>query len=172
MKLRKDVIIFGLICAVIGAIIAMAISVLTYHPTTATEAVREVVKRDTITNTITLRDTVTQERIRHHYTEVIKRDTIKADTVLITERKGYTIPVATDSVHGEIYASVSGVNPSLDSLSYRLNVPHTTITERVEVEKIIKQKTHLSYGVGVMAGYSIFSKRPDITAGLFIGYSF
>lgn len=172
MQLRKDVIIFGVVCAILGAIVALSIGVLTYHPTTATEAVRTNVRTIVKTDTITLTDIITTERIKHHYSEVIKRDTIRQDTILLTERKGYSVEVNNDSIRGEIFASVSGVNPSLDSLSYRFNIPTKTITQTIETERIIKQKTHFNYGVGVGAGYGLINRQADIYVGAFIGYSF
>ena len=168
---RRDY-IFGAVCAIIGAIVTLALCVLTYTPTPVSESVREVVKTDTVTTVVTLRDTVEVERLKPIYTEVIRRDTIPADTVLLVERLVYDTEVHNDSLSGSIRAVVSGTNPSLDSLTYRFNIPTRTITQTIETERIIKQKTHLNYGIGVMAGYSIFAKKPDIMAGVFIGYSF
>lgn len=170
--MTKQNIIYGAICAIFGAILTLALVVLTYHPTTTNESVREVIKTDTVTNIVTVRDTITVERLKPIYSEVIRRDTIPADTVLLTERMSYDVEVNNDSISGNIRAVLSGVNPSLDSLSYRFNIPTRTITNTVETEKIVTKKTHLNYGVGVMAGYGFFSKRPEIVGGVFIGYSF
>lgn len=169
--MTKQNIIYGAICAIVGAIVTLALTVLTY-PTTTNESVREVVRTDTVTNIVTVRDTITVERLKPVFTQVIRRDTIPADTVLLTERMSYDVEVNNDSISGNIRAVLSGVNPSLDSLSYRFNIPTRTITNTVETEKIVTKKTHLNYGVGVMAGYGFFSKRPEIVGGVFIGYSF
>lgn len=168
---RRDY-IFGAICALIGSILTLALGVLTYHPIEATESVREVVRTDTVTNIVTVRDTITVERLKPIYTEVIRRDTIKADTVLQVERKTYDTVVHNDSLLAHIRAVVSGINPSLDSLSYSFRIPTRTITQTIEQQRIIRQKTHLNYGIGVGAGYGFFNKKPDVYVGAFIGYSF
>lgn len=170
--MTKRNLIYAAICAIVGAIVTLALVVLTYKPTETTESVREVVKRDTVTTVLTVHDTITVERLKPILTEVVRRDTVRADTVLLVERVTYSTEVHNDSISGEIRAVVSGVNPSLDSLAYRFQIPTRTITNTVETEKIVTKKTHLNYGVGVMAGYGFFSKRPEIVGGVFIGYSF
>lgn len=170
--MTKRNIIYGAICALIGVILTLAIGVLTYHPTTVRETEKTVIKTDTITKFITMRDTITRERLKPVYAEVVRYDTIKADTILQVERKTYDTVVRDDSLFLSVRTVISGIDPSLDSLSYSLNVPMRTITQTIETECIVKQKAHLNYGVGVMAGYSIFAKQPDIMAGVYIGYSF
>lgn len=169
---RKSITIYGLVCALLGAIVTLAIGVLTYHPTTEKETVKTEIRRDTVTNIVAVHDTITVEKLKPIYSEVVKYDTIKRDTVLITERMAYDVEVCNDSISGAVRAVVSGVNPSLDSLTYRFHIPTKTITSTVEVEKIVTKKTHISYGVGVMAGYGFFGKRPEIVGGVYIGYSF
>lgn len=171
--MTRNQIIYGLVCALIGAVVTLAVTVPTYHTTPVSESVKETKRTEIRTDTIRLTDTIRIERLKPILTEVIRRDTVKADTILMTERKVYDIKeVQGDSLSVDIRAVVSGINPSLDSLSYRFDVPTKTITEVIEKERIIKQKTHLSYGVGVMAGYGFFGKRPEIVGGVFVGYSF
>lgn len=169
---RKGITIYGLVCALLGSILTLALCVLTYHPTPVSESVRESKRTEIRTDTIRLTDTIRIEKLKPILTEVIRVDTVKADTVLQVTRQDYSVEVSNDSIQGEIYASISGISPSLDSLSYRFDLPVKTITEKVEVERIVKQKTHLSYGLGVGAGYGIFTKKPDVYVGAFIGYSF
>ncbi len=155
---------------ILGAILAVCIGVLTYHPTTVKEVVKTTVKTDTITQYITRCDTV--YRPKPVTTEIVRIDTVKADTVLVYESKRYNVPVRTDSVSGEIDVVASGVDCSVDSVMWRLQIPTRTITNTIETEKVITKKTHLNWGVTVGAGYGLINRKPDIYIGFGVGYSF
>ena len=91
-----------------------------------------------------------------------------------------------DSVHGDsltlpvvqrVYtddstyrAYVSGVRvgeyPKMDSIAVRQRLIERTITNT------IVRKQHWRFGVGVNAGVSIITGKPDMTAGFFAGYTF
>ena len=105
-------------------------------------------------------------------TEILRVDTVKTDTVLIYESKRYNVPVRTDSVNGEIGVVASGVDVSVDSVDWRLNIPIRTVTNTIETERIIKQKTHLNWGIGVGAGYGLINRKPDIFVGASVIWSF
>ena len=156
--------------AILGALVTLCIGVLTYHPATVKESVREVVKCDTITNYVERVDTVYKPK--PVTTEILRVDTVKTDTVLIYESKRYNVPVRTDSVNGEIGVVASGVDVSVDSVDWRLNIPIRTVTNTIETERIIKQKTHLNWGIGVGAGYGLINRKPDIFVGASVIWSF
>lgn len=155
---------------ILGAILAVCIGVLTYHPTETKTTVKTVVKTDTITNVIERVDTVYKPKPVE--TTIIRTDTIKADTVLTYESKKYNIPVSTDSVSGEIEAVVSGVDAQLDTINWRLSFPIRTVTNTIETERIVTKKTHLNWGVTVGAGYGLINRKPDVYIGFGVVYSF
>lgn len=156
--------------AILGALVTLCIGVLTYHPATVKESVKTVVKTDTITNYIERVDTVFKPKPVE--TTIIRTDTVKADTVLVYESKRYNVPVATDSVNGSIGVVASGVDVAVDSVNWRLSFPVRTVTQRVEVERVIKQKSHLNWGIGVGAGYGLINRKPDIYVGASVIWSF
>lgn len=155
---------------ILGAILAVCIGVLTYHPTTVKEVVKTTVKTDTITQYITRCDTV--YRPKPVTTEILRVDTVRADTVLVYESKKYNVPVSTDSVSGEIDVVASGVDVAVDSVMWRLQIPTRTITNTIETEKVITKKTHLNWGIGIGYGFGIIHRQPDLFIGASVMYSF
>lgn len=156
--------------AILGALVTLCIGVLTYHPTTVKESVKTVVKTDTITTVIERVDTVYKPR--PVYTEILKVDTVKADTVLVYESKRYNVQVRTDSVNGEIGVVASGVDVSVDTVDWRLQIPYRTVTNTIERERVIKQKTHLNWGIGVGYGYGVIHRQSDLFVGVSVIWSF
>ena len=167
MKETNKIRLFWLI---LGAILTLAIGVLTYHPTTVKETVKTVIQTDTITNVIERRDTIYKPK--PVTTEIVRVDTVRADTVLVYESKKYNVPVRTDSVSGEIDVVASGVDCSVDSVMWRLNIPLRTVTNTITTEKVITKKTHLNWGVTVGAGYGLTTRKPDVFVGFGVMYSF
>lgn len=167
MKQTNKIRIFWLI---LGVLVTLCVGVLTYHPTTVKESVKTVVKTDTITQYIERVDTVIKPR--PIYTEIVRVDTVKADTVLVYENKKYNVPVRTDSVNGEIDVVASGVDCSVDSVMWRLQIPTRTITNTIETERVIKQKTHLNWGIGVGYGYGVIHRQSDLFVGVSVIWSF
>ena len=155
---------------ILGALVTLCVGVLTYHPTTTKESVKTVVLTDTITNYIERIDTVF--RPKPVETIITRTDTIKADTVLVYESKRYNVPVRTDSVNGEIGVVASGVDVSVDTVNWRLNIPYRTVTNTITTEKVITKKTHLNWGIGVGAGYGLMHRQPDIFVGASVIWSF
>lgn len=156
--------------AILGALVTLCIGVLTYHPTTVKERVKTVVKCDTITNYIERVDTVYKPR--PVYTEIVRVDTIKADTVLVYESKRYDVAVNTDSVNGSIGVVASGVDVSVDTVDWRLSFPVRTVTKEIEVERVIKQKSHLNWGIVVGYGYGVIHRQSDLFVGVSVIWSF
>lgn len=156
--------------AILGALVAVCIGVLTYHPTTVKETVKTVVKCDTITNYVERVDTVYKPKPIE--TTIIRTDTVRADTVLVFESKRYNVPVATDSVNGSIGVVASGVDVSVDSVNWRLSFPVRTITQTIETERIVTKKTHLNWGIGVGYGYGVIHRQSDLFVGVSVIWSF
>lgn len=156
--------------AFLGALVTLCIGVLTYHPTTVKETVKTVVLTDTITNVVTVRDTVYKPKPIERV--VLRVDTVRADTVLVYESKKYNVPVRTDSVNGEIDVVASGVECSVDSVMWRFDIPTRTITNTIETEKVITKKTHLNWGVFVGPSYNVINKSVDVSVGFGLMYSF
>lgn len=156
--------------AFLGALVTLCIGVLTYHPTNVKETVKTVVKTDTITNVVTVRDTI--YRPKPVTTEIMRVDTVKADTVLIYESKRYLTKIDNDSVSGEIETFVSGVDCSVDTINWRFDIPTRTITNTIETERIVTKKTHLNWGVGVGYGYGLIHRQSDLFVGVSVMYSF
>lgn len=151
-------------------LVALFIGLLLYRPTTVKETVKTIVQTDTITNVVTVRDTIYKPKPIERV--VLRVDTVRADTVLIYESKRYLTKVDNDSVKGEIETFVSGVDCSVDTINWRFDIPTRTITNSITTEKIIKQRTHLNWGVGVGCGYGLINRKPDVYVGMFVGWSF
>lgn len=132
-----------------------------------------------------------QQDVKTDTVMIVKRDTLpplKGETVIKYVRiKGKTDTLLVkDSVHGDsltlpvvqrVYtddstyrAYVSGVRvgeyPKMDSIAVRQRLIERTITNTIE------RKQHWRFGVGVNAGVSIITGKPDVTAGFFAGYTF
>lgn len=76
-----------------------------------------------------------------------------------------TLPVMQRVYRDSSYTAwVSGFAPQLDSITVRNRLVTVTVTRW-------KQR-HWHWGVGISAGVSVFTRQPDVTAGLWAGYSF
>ena len=128
------------------------------------------IKTEIVTKTDTIFKTITKPQ---YMTEtIIRTDTIKQDTILPLRQRDYITSINTDSVSGEIYASVSGYNAVLDTLSYKLIIPTKTITNSVETQITKYKQKHWNFTVGVGAGYGVINRKADIFVGGVVGYSF
>lgn len=97
-------------------------------------------------------------------TVFVEKDSVQGDSlVLPVVQRVYT----DDSTYR---AYVSGVRvgeyPKMDSIAVRHRLIERTITNT------IVRKQHWRFGVGVNAGVSIITGKPDMTAGFFAGYTF
>lgn len=124
------------------------------------------VKYETVTqnDTIVIKsiDTITVTKKDIIYKETLVLDTIYIrDTALIVEQKVFEDSIST------IY--ISGVNPELDSIEYRL--PKDTVqifTEKIQTvkEKDSFWKNRFVVSAGVFAGYGLVHRQPDIFVGV------
>lgn len=133
---------------------------------------QDIIKTDTITITDTMwKDTTIIEK-EFIPKEVIKRkvDTLyleNGDTMtLTTEQKKYEKSIVSDKDTADVEIYVTGINTALDSLKMRLKTH--TITNTVEITKIVKEKKRFYIAPSVGVGYGFINKKPDV----FIGVSF
>ena len=163
------------------ATILTLINVCVYQCNRAETEIKETVTTDTLwtTDTIKATDTLT------FYQPVPTTEFIYQWDTLYTPKDTVPIPLKRvqyeDSVIKEnganvhYYASVSGYEPSLDTLNFDVTYPIVTNTEYVTntIEKTIqKPAPRLTIGPSVGFGYGIFTKQPDLYAGLALTYRF
>lgn len=110
-------------------------------------------------------DTITVTKSDIVYKNTIVLDTVYLrDTVMLFEQKTYSDSIST------IY--ISGINPELDSIEYRL--PKDTVhiyTEKIQTVKEKESFWHNRFVVtaGAFAGYGLLTKKPDIYVGVGVG---
>jgi hypothetical protein len=92
------------------------------------------------------------------------KDSVQGDSmVLPVVQRVYT----DDSTYRAYLSGVRvGEYPKMDSIAVRQRLIERTITNT------IVRKQHWRFGVGVNAGVSIITGKPDMTAGFFAGYTF
>lgn len=134
-----------------------------YYATNPQIEHKTVEKTDTVEiHTI---DTITVTKKDIEYRDVFILDTIFVkDTSLIVEQKVFEDSIST--------IFISGVNPELDSIEYR--IPRDTL--KIEIEKIqtVKEKDNFFKNrfvitAGIYAGYGLLTKKPDLYVGLGFG---
>lgn len=142
----------------------------------------EVVEKVT-TDTVFTTDTVMETDTFCFYQPTFKTEYIYRWDTLYTPQDTTPIPYKRvqyeDSVIKDngatvlYYASVSGYEPSLDTLDFNVTYPVITNTEYITTT-IEKQKPapRLTIGPSIGFGYGIFTKQPDLYAGLSLTYRF
>ena len=152
------------ITTILLTVISVILFVLTVHYYNNQQIeYRETVKNDTII--IKSIDTIKIEKNNIIYRDVHILDTIFVeDTALFVEQKVYCDSLST------IY--ISGVNPELDSIEYR--IPKDTVQIYTEKIQTVKEKDNFFKNrfvvtAGVYAGYGLLNKKPDIYVGLGFG---
>lgn len=124
------------------------------------------VKYETVTqnDTIVIKsiDTITVTKKDIIYKETLVLDTIYIrDTALIVEQKVFEDSIST------IY--ISGVNPELDSIEYRLQKDTVQIyTEKIQTVKEQESFWHNRFTIsaGLFAGYGLTTHKPDVFLGI------
>lgn len=96
--------------------------------------------------------------------EIIKRDTITKDTVLVTEYKTYEDTICKDKDSVIVKSYITGINAQLDSMQVSWKKREKIITNTITIEKQVKQR--ITYGL--QGGYGITPKgfQPYIGVGL------
>lgn len=142
---------------------------------------QNVIKQDTVFQTKT--DTLWKDSIitKKEFVpkEIVKKkvDTLylnNGDTMLLnTESKRYDELLTSGVDTCFLTAFVSGVHPSLDSLSCRMKTHHEVVTNTVEITKYIERKKTLKDRIrfvpNVSVGYGVIQRKPDIYVGFGLG---
>ena len=137
------------------------------------------------TDTVLVQDTVFETDSFCYYQPVEKLEYIYRFDTLYTPQDSTAIPLKrvqySDSVVKDngarvlYYASISGYEPSLDTLDFTVDYPVITNTEYVTntIEKTIqKPAPRFSFGPSIGIGYGITSKQFDAYAGVSLTYRF
>ena len=168
----------GLMVVVIAAIIAfligVCVNVATVQPDVEVDTTY-IFQTDTVWQDREFYDTITNNNVIDHY--ITKVDTVYgkdgSEIALQWSKKTYadTLTSQGDTVSYKAY--LSGIEPVLDSISFKYNKPVITNTNTltVQVEKAKKKRLgdYFYYGFGVSAGYDPFNQRPAIIVGASAG---
>ena len=107
-------------------------------------------------------DTITVTKSDIVYKNIIVLDTIYiSDTAMLVEQKVFNDSIST------IY--ISGVNPELDSIEYRLSRDTVQIyTEKIQTMKEQESFWHNRFTIsaGVFAGYGLINRQADVFVGV------
>lgn len=142
---------------------------------------QNVIKQDTVfqtkTDTLWKDSIITKKELVPK--EIVKKkvDTLylsNGDTMLLNiESKRYDELLTSGVDTCFLTAFVSGVHPSLDSLSCRMKTHHEVVTNTVEVTKYLERKKTLKDRIrfvpNVSVGYGVVNKKPDIYVGFGLG---
>lgn len=142
----------------------------------------ETITTDTVytSDTIEVTDTFCYFQPQYKLEYVERWDTLYTkDTVSVPipmKRVQYEDSVVKDNGATVLwYASVSGYEPSLDTLDFSVSYPQITNTEYVTttIEKTIqKPAPRFSFGPSIGIGYGLTSKQFDAYAGVSLTYRF
>ena len=149
------------IATIILSIVSLILLATTIYYSSNKKVIYETVtKNDTIL--IKSVDTITVTKKDIEYRDVFILDTIfLKDTSLFVEQKVYCDSLST------IY--ISGVNPELDSIEYRL--PKDTVQIFTEKIQTVKEKesfwnNRFTISAGIFAGYGLVHRQPDVFLGV------
>lgn len=141
-------------------IILFLICFIVFRPPKTEVKTIETVKTDTIVDTLKIK----VDNIKYIEVKVLDTLYVEVHDTLYTTQKHYA-----DSL-SDIW--VSGINPSLDSVKYKLPCKTIYVDRLVETEKIIKKRWYedrLDVSVGVGCGYGLINKQADIYLGFHFG---
>ena len=154
---RTKWLIFAVIFALIGAH--------AYHILCKKAEVIEIekVRVDTLLDTAYIQQppvVITKYKQVPKYITEVKHDTIKENTILVTENKTYIDSICTkdnDSIF--LKNIIQGVNANLLLTEVTLKKQDKVITNTITVEKIIKNNKRISIGLQGGYGYAFKSKE-------------
>ena len=165
----------------LGAVILTLINLCVYQCNRADTTEKTTFTTDTVYQSDTIMETDTfcyfQPQYKLEYIERWCSIPTPADTTPIPlKRVQYEDSVVKDNGATVLYfASVSGYEPSLDTLDFTVSYPQITKTEYVTntIEKTIqKPAPRFSFGPSIGIGYGITSKQFDAYAGFSFTYRF
>lgn len=162
---------------IISILILYIISLLSFSGCNGKTKIVEIEKTDTLQISDTayiqhLPETIFIYKPIPKYITEVRVDTIKENTILLTENKIYqdTIKCQEDSIIQEI--SITGINPTLDYSKVILKKQDKVITNTIEVTKFVKDKKKLCFGPSITTGYDLVNKQWGIMAGVSLIYRF
>lgn len=122
-----------------------------------------VVEFDTIES---VRDTTIYKQVPK-FIEKLRVDTVKKDTVLVTERKEYINECTNENDTAIIKTTIVGVNASLDSLSVLWKKRNIIQTNTITVTKYIEKPSKLiTIKPQIGVGYGVLHKNIDMYVGV------
>lgn len=149
------------ISTVLLAILSVVLFFSTVYYATNKQVKYETVTKYDTTYVHTI-DTITVTKSDIVYKNIIVLDTIYiSDTAMLVEQKVFSDSIST--------IFISGVNPELDSIEYRLSRD----TVKIEIEKIQTVKEQESFwhnrftiSAGIFCGYGLVHRQPDVFVGV------
>lgn len=177
MKKNKDInaLLALLIWAVVAFFIGIGLNVVSVitTPKEPQDTIWEY-HRDTVFQDLYWYDTITHDNIIDHY--ITKTDTVYGkdgtEIALNWEKKTYADTLTNDGDTVSYKAYVAGINPSLDSITFKTNHKVITNTEIAHIQppkQKKKLKDYVYYGFGVSAGYDPFINKPVMCIGASAG---
>ena len=129
---------------------------------------------DTVTvvefDTVTITKDTTITKFIPKIIEKLRVDTIKKDTVLITERKTYIDTLCQNQDSILLKTTISGINARIDSLQVSLKKQEIIKTNTITITKYVdKPKKLFNIQPQLGVGYGVFNRNVDMYVGIGIG---
>ena len=163
---------------IISILILYIISLLSFSGCNGKTKVIEIEKTDTLQIFDTayiqhLPETIFIYKPIPKYITEVRVDTVKENTILVTENKTYKDSICTKD-NDSIFVTniIQGVNANLLSTEVELRKTDKVITNTIEVTKYVKDKKKLCYGPSITTGYDLVNKQWGIMAGVSLIYRF
>lgn len=130
--------------------------------------------RDTVTivefDTITITKDTTITKFLPKIIEKLRVDTVKKDTVLITEQKTYIDTICQNQDSILLKTTISGINARIDSLQVSLKKQEIIKTNTITITKYIdKPKKLITIQPQAGFGYGLMNNNVDMYVGVGIG---
>lgn len=161
---------------IISILVIYIISLLSFSGCNNTPKVLEIekVRVDTLLDTAYIQQppvVITKYKQVPKYITEVKHDTIKENTILVTENKTYIDSICTkdnDSIF--LKNIIQGVNANLLLTEVTLKKQDKVITNTITIEKVVKNNKRIAFGPSVTAGYDFVNKQCGIMAGFSLIY--
>ncbi len=156
---------------IISILIIYILSLLSFSGCNGKTKVIEVekVRIDTLVDTAFVQQppvVITKYKQVPKYITEVKRDTVKENTILITENKIYNDTICKDNDSLIIQNSITGVNPTLDYCKVDWRKQDKVITNTITIEKVVKNNKRISIGLQGGYGYAFKSKELSPYVGI------
>lgn len=157
---------------IISILVIYIISLLSFSGCNNTPKVIEIekVRVDTLLDTAYIQQppvVITKYKQVPKYITEVKRDTVRENTVLITENKTYIDSICTkdnDSIF--LKNIIQGVNANLLLTEVTLKKQDKVITNTITIEKVVKNNKRISIGLQGGYGYAFKSKELSPYVGI------